>query len=142
MSNLDKLHNELLDAIEPNFAKGVGASFLDIPKGWSSLVLELHTRLSELDPNYILFQAKEKNGGLQYQLDMDFTFPDDMPYDEAEALIDGRALMLDVLEDIVFEYQERSLKTCQGCGDDGEQRDVGVIATLCTDCFNKSEHGY
>lgn len=142
MSNLDKLHQELLDAIEPNFAKGSGASYLDIPKGWSSLVLELHTQLIGLDPNYILHQAKEKFGRLEYLLDMDYTFPDDMPDDEARELIDGRALMLDKLEEIVFEYQARSLMTCQGCGDTGEQRDVGAIATLCADCFNKVERGY
>lgn len=40
--------------------------YVDTPEDWYPLVLKCHEELLEIDPNYTIFQIKEKFGGLRY----------------------------------------------------------------------------
>jgi len=58
-------------------------------------------------------QVKEKFGGLRYYM----TCGSDQIYD------------------LISEAEALSYKTCEECGNPGEERDTGWIKTLCTECF-------
>lgn len=51
----------VLDRIDPTFGKTI-----DCDKGWWDLVVLCDKELASIDPNYSIFQIKEKFGGLRY----------------------------------------------------------------------------
>lgn len=83
------------------------------PQGWRALVEELHHKLIEYYPEYQIHQIKEKYGGLRFYTDVSYSKGDE-----------GSALLL--------EYENRSINTCDVCGNPGTTKSVGFfIATRC-----------
>lgn len=77
--------------------------------GWSSLVNEVYDKLPE---RVIVVQVKEKLGGLRIYVE----YAD-----------------LDFLHFLV-KIENRSLETCERCGEAGETRAGGWLKTLCDSC--------
>lgn len=91
------------------------------PPGWDDLVSELHQHLVSIDPDYCVFQIKEKFGGLRYYFSTE-----------------NRATTRDMY-DAVRVAELLSYRICQDCG----ERRVGRvttaaigywIVTLCDEC--------
>lgn len=86
--------------------------------GWNALVLELDRKLSELDPSYVVHQAKEKFGGLRYYAELSQNPLDENTTEEFRRLIQQA------------EYESYSI--CETCGDSGSRRNSrGYIHTAC-----------
>lgn len=51
----------LLDRIDPAFERTISCD-----KGWWDLLVSLHKEIMELDPNYGIYQVKEKYGTLRF----------------------------------------------------------------------------
>ena len=79
--------------------------------GWGGLIDELFDRLPE---RARLFSVKEKYGCLR---------------------IDGIGT-----ENLESELEERSLKICEECGNDGELRDLNWIRTLCDSHYKSRKY--
>lgn len=92
---------------------------IDCGTGWAHLVRECHDAIMEIDPEYRVFQIKQKFGGLRFY----FT-PSDM---------DEHYLRLC---SVVFPIEEKSFSTCETCGQDGYGRrtDGGYYYTSCDEC--------
>lgn len=97
------------------FANDVPA-YIDCGAGWSNLIRECHDAIMEIDPEYRVFQIKQKFGGLRFY----FT-PSDM---------DKHYLRLC---STVFAIEEKSFSICEMCGSDGYKRrtDYGLMYTSC-----------
>lgn len=63
MGTTDMPHREYEDEI---LAK---CENVDYPIGWRELVIQTHCKLKAIDPEYELWQIKEKLGGLRYYAD-------------------------------------------------------------------------
>ena len=87
--------------------------------GWDQILLDLDAKLSAIDPNYLIHQAKEKFGGLRF-------------YYNAQ----GTAAHHDALmEAMVVSAEYAASLTCESCGMVGAKaRHTGWIKTLCDDC--------
>lgn len=48
-----------------------GVKYIEAPSEWEDLIIECHEELVKIDPNYTIFQIKEKFGGLRYYFDSD-----------------------------------------------------------------------
>lgn len=90
----------------------------DIQDGWYDLVRDLCTKLEKrvqvLTPqeqeDVYVQQVKEKWGGLRFYMQS----PDEG------------------MHDLVHQAEERSIHTCEWCGEEGKQRnDIGWVQTLC-----------
>lgn len=108
--NLDRITARIPEGWSPR---------LFIGGGWYDLVLDLDTALAELDPNYTLYQCKEKFGGLRYYVSTTL---------QGEAVIDEGVLGF---WDLVREAESRSFKICEVCGAPGVERQGPWIQTLC-----------
>lgn len=74
--------------------------------GWSDIIDKIYDVLPE---DAIIIDIKEKFGGLRfYAGNIDLT-----------------------VEDFICEMEEKSLQTCEVCGEPGELRETGWIKTLC-----------
>lgn len=97
----------------------------NVGAGWQPLIDELHARLTELDPGYVVDQIKEKWGGLRYYI----TVSDDL----------DNGILAEV-HDATWAAEEKSLNTCENCGVTGsavttQASSVGYwIRTLCSTC--------
>lgn len=85
---------------------------ISVPEGWEDLVIELDTALAEIDPDYTIFQVKEKFAGLRYY------------YHSTKG---------EQMEPLVQEAEQKSATICQKCGQPAAQRckPSGWWATLC-----------
>lgn len=94
---------------------------VSIGKGWEPLVIDLHHKLREIDPDYQIVQIKEKFGGLRYYTRQTLG-------------------VFDEFRDLINEAEELSFKTCEECGgtDEVETDTLGPgyfwIFTLCDTC--------
>lgn len=91
---------------------GMGFSVKD---GWYDIIYDLSEKVVNFceENGYNIpkaFQVKEKFGGLRFYFD---GVPDKKIFD------------------FVREAEQRSLETCEVCGEDGEPREGGWIKTLC-----------
>ena len=110
----------ILDRIPPEWG-----TYLPDP-GWDQLLLELDARISETDPDYTIFQAKEKFGTLRFYISLS------EGADEHDDAIVGN---------LVTMAEHKSSHTCEWCGADGAKaRHTGWIKTLCDDCAER-RHG-
>jgi len=95
----------------------------ECPKGWDKLVKdlcdELALKLEELGllDEYVVFQAKEKFGGLRWYDNLDFK--------EINKIID--------------KYVEMSRYTCIICGEMAEWESLGYISPFCNDCIDEDD---
>lgn len=58
---VEDIKQELINRIVEPFAKTI-----DCEDGWLPLLADLHEHLSDIDPNYTIYQVKEKFGGLRF----------------------------------------------------------------------------
>jgi hypothetical protein len=90
--------------------------------GWDDLLLELDGKLAEIDPDYVIHQAKEKFGELRFYFHAEGTDS----HDDA------------LMGNLVTMAEHKSSRTCESCGADGAKaRHTGWIKTLCDDCHEE-----
>lgn len=97
----------------------VGDNSLPGP-GWFRILAQLNVKLSMLDPDYRIFQVKEKFGTLRFYYETDTKV---VPVKEAM--------------DRYIRYAEvQSSKTCEQCGAEGSliNRKMGWMKTRCKNC--------
>lgn len=99
----------ILDRIPAEWGK-----WIPLP-GWDDLLLELDAKLAEMHPDYILFQCKEKFGGLRFYAGI----PGD--YDKQDPRFN----------ELIHEAEEKSYHICEMCGQPGESRRGAWIKVLC-----------
>jgi len=108
---LSEKHIEVF--LSSNFGKQEnGESFIGfgIGPGWSDIAWDLHKKLLKEDPDYVIYQVKEKFGGLRYYV----------------------GIMTEQGYEYIQEAEELSLQTCEECGRPGAlRRDMSWIRTLC-----------
>ncbi len=108
---MQKINNDL-EKIKSRFAEGYGP-FIDVDKGWHQIIINLDKALSKLDPNYKIYQIKEKFGGLRYYCSSNNKLAKEI-INEAERIAD---------------------KTCENCGKPGTLvNNNGWYHTCCVDC--------
>lgn len=61
MNELQLQIEELKKKIAPEYWKSI-----DVDEGWYQLIVDCDKELTAIDPNYQIFQVKEKFGGLRY----------------------------------------------------------------------------
>lgn len=102
----------ILDRIDPTFGR-----FLDCDAGWWPLIEKMHNELIALDPDYRIYQVKEKFGGLRLYFCP--SNPD----------------MSQQMQDIANYYERRSFSVCEMTGDPGQLMvNNGRFRTLCKAC--------
>lgn len=74
---------------------------IDCGKGWWPLVAELDSKLADIDPDYTIYQIKEKFGGLRYY------FAPSFPNRSSE------------MTAIVMEYEQKCGQLCEVTGKEG-----------------------
>lgn len=89
--------------------------------GWDDLLLDLDRKLAEIDPGYVIYQAKQKFGELRYYTAHSEEFIESQPSKETRSLFDN----------MVTWTETASTQTCEFCGESGESRGGGWIMVLC-----------
>jgi hypothetical protein len=87
-----------------------------VGEGWLPLIDELMTKIIALGWDKDLHQVKEKYAGLRFYI--------------------GSAT--EEIHDIISEYERKSLKTCEQCGEPGKVVGTGWLLTLCEECDKES----
>jgi hypothetical protein len=101
---------DLAKTMHPSF----GASFPD--QGWDKIIIDCHNKLKSIDPDYVIYQVKEKFGTLRYYFYSNHSDRDSMAK-------------------CVEEAEELSAVTCELCGDPGSlDREAYWVKTLCPEC--------
>jgi len=119
-------HKEYLDAIlraaDPTVAAAVRQSYYDdlidilqrceqdcfsIDVGWFPLIAQVHRKLKYLDPDYKIYQIKEKFAGLRYYYSLS---NDNHP----DALT-----IASIMNDIISVAERRSFAICEKCSKHG-----------------------
>jgi hypothetical protein len=77
---------------------------IDVDEGWYQLVVDCDKELTRVDPNYQIYQVKEKFGGLRF-----YTKPSNM--DDKHTLIQ--------IGNIISKYEDIAWKTCSATGKPG-----------------------
>lgn len=92
-------------------------------EGWDEILLDLDRRLAEIDPHYIILQAKEKFGTLRFY------------YSASDGAAPGSS---HAMRPLVEAAEDWSSHTCERCGAAGAKaRHTGWIKTLCDDCAER-----
>ena len=99
MNELQLQIEKLKEKIVPEYWKSI-----DVDEGWYHLVLDCDKELTGVDPNYQIYQVKEKFGGLRY-------------YTKPSNLDDKHTLMR--IGDIISKYEDIAWKTCSATGKPG-----------------------
>jgi len=114
--SIEHVRQERLKPLLDRTVKGYGG--IAHPRGWDTIVLELHAKLVAIYPEYQILQTKEKFGALRFYV--------------RDMVGNGFAF--------IEETEERSKKTCENCGKPGKLRDDGHwLTTLCDDCQEDRE---
>jgi len=101
--------------LEPYWKEGWDG-YCRFDNGWADLVLELHDKITQIDPDYKIHQIKEKFGLLRFYYESDL--------DEES------------IDDLVKEYQDKSGEICEYCGGNGRPAVFGRwFKTCCEDCL-------
>lgn len=87
----------------------LNAGFFEISTGWYGMVKNLIDELIAAGWDKQTCQVKEKFGGLRFYTNS----------------------MSDECHEIVSKYEKLSVETCEECGEPGQLRQGGWIATLC-----------
>jgi hypothetical protein len=99
MNEIQLQIEELKKKIVPEYWKSI-----DVDEGWYRLVIDCDKELTEVDPNYQIYQVKEKFGGLRYYIK-----PSNM--DDKDTL--------EKINNIISKYEGISFKTCSATGGPG-----------------------
>jgi 5'(3')-deoxyribonucleotidase len=94
--------------------------YIECDIGWFDIIDEALKGILEIayeeDDNIQVVQIKEKFGGLRIYYDLESEIDEDR---------------VRRLEDIVYNAESLSYKTCEVCGEEGKVRKGGWIKTLC-----------
>lgn len=94
-----------------------------VSRGWYPIIVDLDTRLATIDPEYKVWQVKQKYGGLRYYIESS-------NWEDRE--------LEDRLNDLVETAEDLSYRTCEWCGTQDSTVDArhlnAWIATLCDSC--------
>jgi len=99
MNELQLQIEELKKKIVPEYWKSI-----DVDEGWYQLVIDCDKELTRVDPNYQIYQVKEKFGGLRY-------------YVKPSNMDDKHTLMR--IGDIISKHEDIAWKTCSATGKPG-----------------------
>lgn len=102
--------------IQDRLNKGMGC-WSHIEKGWLPLLEELDRKISEINPDYVLDQIKEKFGVLTVYVSHDFVNETQEQYFQIEKLI--------------AETRQKSSEICDVCGNSGSLQKGSWWRTLC-----------
>ena len=91
--------------------------------GWDDLLLELDAKLSKLDPNYEIRQAKQKYGELRFYAGHLGEYYEEDPSEEDQ----------NEFQRLIDEAERKSTTVCEFCGKDGKRQSNGWISVLCDD---------
>jgi hypothetical protein len=88
--------------------------------GWDDRLLILDRKISALDPDYVILQAKEKFGTLRFYTALSDGLPENVR---------------DQIHDLIGIAEAQSAHVCERCGAAGAKaRHTGWIKTLCDGC--------
>ena len=87
----------IIDRIDDGWPKTI-----DCGPGWTNLIIKCHMDLSMIDPDYTIYQVKEKFGSLRFYFG---------------TMKDGVEEMQ--MWQVIKKYEAESLKTCEITGDEG-----------------------
>lgn len=90
--------------------------------GWKDIITSTNAILEIIDPNYEIFQIKEKFGALRYYV----TWSQELPSFKRE-----------LGYDVINKAEHLSEITCEYCGAPGKGREGNWLKTLCDSCNNK-----
>lgn len=90
---------------------------IEVGPGWYDIIAELDQSISILFPDYILYQVKQKFGGLRYYTNVD----------SSKAVADR-----------IFLAEERAHHTCEKCGSTRKDWNTERGYSYCYDCHNPS----
>lgn len=111
ITTLDETHIEVL--LSKHFGKKEDGEYFigfGIGPGWSDIIYDLHKKLLEENPEYVIYQVKEKFAGLRYYV--------------------GK--MTEAGYEYIAEAETLSYQTCEECGRPGKVwSHKGWIRTLC-----------
>lgn len=108
---MEDIRQKLIERINPPFDKQIWCD-----AGWDEILSRLHTDLVAVDPNYRIYQVKEKFGHLCFYFAP--TLPERYP----------------IMRDIVHNYEVESTVTCEITGKPGTLKRLGGrYKTLCDD---------
>ena len=99
MNELQLQVEELKKKIVPEYWKSI-----DVDEGWYQLVMDCDRDITLVDPNYEIYQVKEKFGTLRY-----YVKPSNQEDTET----------IKKIQEIVTRYEELSAVTCEATGDWG-----------------------
>lgn len=106
---------------DPTLTNNLMAFGFECGQGWHSMIIELLDKIQTIvdnNPDYKdlkVVQIKEKFAGLRIYLN----------YEPEE------------ISNLIKDYEQRSYKICEICGNEGKERDVGHwYKTLCDECYN------
>jgi hypothetical protein len=154
-------HAEALRGMLARIPDGWGRS-ISCSRGWYPLLVELDEQLRALLPNYVIYQVKEKFGGLRYYWEPgeEVRDPND-PGGEAavggETVVDGEAVVggevvvggeaavaererrIELVQQLVASAERRAGAICELCGAAGQlhRTPAGRYKTLCPDCAER-----
>ena len=86
----------IVDRIQPGYSKRI-----DCSEGWYQLIFDCDSELAAIDPNYKVYQVKQKFGSLRFY------------FESGEATKRGQ------MSEIVLKYEKLSLGTCELTGKPG-----------------------
>jgi len=96
MNDLQLKIEQLKSKILPDFGK-----YIDVDEGWYQLIINCDEELTAIDPNYQVFQIKQKFGGLRYYMS-----PSN----------DTTAEQRDGMHEVVSKYEKIAARTCEATG--------------------------
>lgn len=103
---------DILDNFHPDFVPAFW-----VGPGWMPLIFDLHQQLIHFDSFYVIYQIKEKFGGLRY-----YAEPVDQKYSQSFISIIGEA-------------EAKSLSACEICSKFAQTKKTNLIyRTLCDNC--------
>lgn len=88
------------------------SSMASVGYGWRGIVTALTLALAKTDPDYKIYQIKEKFGGLRFYV--------------------GKVGTVGL--EMIRWAEAQSYSICEACGDYGSGREGGWLKTLCDDC--------
>lgn len=112
MNNLQLKIESLKFKIKPGYAQHIS-----VDEGWYQIVLDCDKELTAIDPNYCIFQIKEKFGGLRF-------------YFEPSNLHD--AVKTNLMHQVIRKYEVIASQTCEATGRPGVlmKSPTGYLRTL------------
>ena len=96
MNQLQLQVEKLKDKILPEYYKSI-----DVDEGWYQLIVDCDKELTAIDPNYQIFQIKQKFGGLRY-----YVHPSQSDTSKA-------------MHEVVTKYEKIAAATCEATGNPG-----------------------